>query len=959
MDERGDASLLVSIVIPVYNGASYLAQAIDSALAQTWPHVEIIVVDDGSDDDGETARIAAGYGDRIRYHYKANGGVATAINTGIQLMRGHYFSWLSHDDLFMPDKIECQIQALLAHGGPAMAFGDYGTMDADGNNRVDYRIGHLHVPSQPLLGLMSYMVNGCAVLVHRDCLEGQWLDPGLPSTQDYDLWLRIASRYPLIHVPGIAVYSRQHAAQGSRSARFLDEVLLLWLSILDRVEALPSMRLRLTGNAPDFARILDSYAVQGLPALRPEVQRRMAEQARGCCMAVVVTGKCDTDCYESLANTLFRAGIVLSGIWAIKPAGSDLQEIRLRWTKRREARVYLSVGGTDDMVHSMLSRACELSEAEFIWLFDAATSATDMPSHAIPLLRARPDAVMCIQEGRTQDVLAGAMFRRSALEAALAGPRGLSALVQALARQGAVIGVSLPGAAERQSLDTSTPQLAGAPPSACQSGPIGLPLPMRISFTLLRRPVWAGLVWRLMRVAFGTQARDRLLRWTGLQGQMDAAWYLRAYPEVAAADVDPVFHYLLFGQREGRDPSPAFDTQAYLDRYPVVKQQGLNALQHYVAWGRRYSYQVQASMIGPQPPQPPDAQPAVLLVLDGSSDDAVRFAGDLALQLASKRRVLFLIARGSGELVFGGHSQGHFGRRLKAVQHRAILKRLLSEYGIVRTMMLDHGDFAAVLLDEVAALGLPYDFVLLGHGSGGDGSKLTGWLTGPDRQRLLSRADTVFATSQVLAQKLYNDNASLAVTVALPPDPHRLRGFRPWAQPVSQGSELRIALFGYITEASGRQVLLDMLREIQAQRQQVRLMLFGRVNPALPLEVNDALQVWPALKGAVLVEQVVAKRPHLAWFPCKAPVDNGYALTDAEAVGLPIAASGVGEALERLHRRQLSWLFPVETTAGEWLAWFLQLQRTGFDVGFQTVHEPFSQRFHDADIYRRHLLRRL
>ena len=102
----------VSIVIPVYNGADFLREAIDSSLAQTYSNIEVIVINDGSTDDGATERIAQSYGDRIRYFHKENGGVATALNMGIQQMSGDYFSWLSHDDLYYPEKIAAQVDYL-------------------------------------------------------------------------------------------------------------------------------------------------------------------------------------------------------------------------------------------------------------------------------------------------------------------------------------------------------------------------------------------------------------------------------------------------------------------------------------------------------------------------------------------------------------------------------------------------------------------------------------------------------------------------------------------------------------------------------------------------------------------------------------------------------------------------------------------------------------------------------
>ena len=102
----------VSIIIPVYNGSDYMREAIDSALSQTYDNIEIIVVNDGSKDNGESERIALTYGDKIRYIYKENGGVSTALNEGIRHMSGEYFSWLSHDDVYTPDKIKKSVLAL-------------------------------------------------------------------------------------------------------------------------------------------------------------------------------------------------------------------------------------------------------------------------------------------------------------------------------------------------------------------------------------------------------------------------------------------------------------------------------------------------------------------------------------------------------------------------------------------------------------------------------------------------------------------------------------------------------------------------------------------------------------------------------------------------------------------------------------------------------------------------------
>ncbi|MDR1180166.1 MAG: glycosyltransferase [Spirochaetales bacterium] len=135
----GNFHPLVSIVIPVYNGANYMREAIDSALTQTYDNCEVIVVNDGSDDGGATDNIARSYGDRIRYFAKENGGVATALNLGIREMQGEYFSWLSHDDVYLPYKIERQIDFMQRFElQDAVLYSDYCQIDEGGGVLTTY-----------------------------------------------------------------------------------------------------------------------------------------------------------------------------------------------------------------------------------------------------------------------------------------------------------------------------------------------------------------------------------------------------------------------------------------------------------------------------------------------------------------------------------------------------------------------------------------------------------------------------------------------------------------------------------------------------------------------------------------------------------------------------------------------------------------------------------------------------
>jgi len=101
---------LVSVIIPAYNATAFLGETLDSVLAQTYPNLEIIVVDDGSTDD--TPDLLGSYGDRIRVLRQANSGQATARNHGAREAHGELLAFLDSDDLWDPDKIARQVELL-------------------------------------------------------------------------------------------------------------------------------------------------------------------------------------------------------------------------------------------------------------------------------------------------------------------------------------------------------------------------------------------------------------------------------------------------------------------------------------------------------------------------------------------------------------------------------------------------------------------------------------------------------------------------------------------------------------------------------------------------------------------------------------------------------------------------------------------------------------------------------
>jgi glycosyltransferase involved in cell wall biosynthesis len=217
---------MVSIVMPVYNGANYLQTAIDSALAQTYRNIEIVVVNDGSNDGGATERIVLSYGDRIRYVSKPNGGCASALNRAVQESKGDYISWLSHDDLYTPDKIEQQIAFLVQQPDPSrcVVYGDYSVFSGPRppSGLAPYAMPQVRPENFRYFLTTQNILHGCTLLIPKAAFERHGLfDEKIQTVLDFDLWFRLAKTERFIHRPGVVVQSRAHPDQDTNRKRDL------------------------------------------------------------------------------------------------------------------------------------------------------------------------------------------------------------------------------------------------------------------------------------------------------------------------------------------------------------------------------------------------------------------------------------------------------------------------------------------------------------------------------------------------------------------------------------------------------------------------------------------------------------------------------------------------------------------------------------------------------------------
>lgn len=222
---------LVSIIIPVFNGSKYMKEAIDSALNQTYSNIEVIVVNDGSDDNGETEKIALAYEDKITYIKKENGGVSSALNIGIKNMRGEYFSWLSHDDKYTPEKIEKQIEQIIRSGKNKVVslckveYIDKNSNFAPKKNKksIYKKSGYIDSDMALLNMLKEGSYNGCAFLIPKAFFdEGYRFDESLRYSQDYLMWIKMfVAGYGVLVNNETGVLSRIHNKQQTQTGRYL------------------------------------------------------------------------------------------------------------------------------------------------------------------------------------------------------------------------------------------------------------------------------------------------------------------------------------------------------------------------------------------------------------------------------------------------------------------------------------------------------------------------------------------------------------------------------------------------------------------------------------------------------------------------------------------------------------------------------------------------------------------
>lgn len=215
---------IVSVIIPCYNGAQFLAEAIKSTLAQTCLPLEVIVVDDGSTD--ETGEVAARYPD-VQYIRQENQGASVARNTGVGKSQGDYLVFLDHDDRLLPTALEVGVNNLNAHPDCGFVFGFSRTIRADGSLLTEAQEERIETANYQLILSGRSLSPPATVMFRRTIFEAiGGFDTTFDPAEDYEFYLRVARAFPIYcHNQVIVEYRRHENNLSGNISRILEATL--------------------------------------------------------------------------------------------------------------------------------------------------------------------------------------------------------------------------------------------------------------------------------------------------------------------------------------------------------------------------------------------------------------------------------------------------------------------------------------------------------------------------------------------------------------------------------------------------------------------------------------------------------------------------------------------------------------------------------------------------------------
>ncbi|MCL1464459.1 glycosyltransferase [Argonema galeatum] len=217
---------LISVIIPVYNGENTIRETIESVLNQTFKDFELIVINDGSTDS--TLDVVSNIQDsRLKVFSYPNAKQAASRNRGLSQATGEYVSFIDADDLWKPDKLEAQLKALQENPEAGVAYSWTDLIDESGNFIRGGANIYWQGESYARMLLNDFVESGSNPLIRAQAIkEVGNFDESLPPAEDWDMWIRLASRYPFVVVPSAQVLYRVRANSSSTNVSKMEAVSL-------------------------------------------------------------------------------------------------------------------------------------------------------------------------------------------------------------------------------------------------------------------------------------------------------------------------------------------------------------------------------------------------------------------------------------------------------------------------------------------------------------------------------------------------------------------------------------------------------------------------------------------------------------------------------------------------------------------------------------------------------------
>ncbi len=252
---------MISVIIPNYNYGRFIGEAIESVLAQTFPPSEIIVVDDGSDDN--SADIVRTYGSRVKFIQQRNQGVGAARNNGVKNYSGNLIAFLDDDDVWLPTKLEKQVELLQQDNKIGMVSCGMREFDKNGETIAEYKEGQNGWCAKNILMIEPVVIGpGSTSLVRRNIFEkinGFDENKEMHPSEDWEFCYRVAQVCKIAFVPQILVNYRNHGGNGHlKIPRFERAMLLAYEKIFQQADV-ETLKLRRQCYGNLFATLAGSY----------------------------------------------------------------------------------------------------------------------------------------------------------------------------------------------------------------------------------------------------------------------------------------------------------------------------------------------------------------------------------------------------------------------------------------------------------------------------------------------------------------------------------------------------------------------------------------------------------------------------------------------------------------------------------------------------------------------------